>query len=84
MPPSCKRRCINHPDNFCYICGEYTPPTHHAKLSSRMKLVYAHFLDAKWVMKTRNGRHIFVAIVAEQVFCFGLMEKGSKCHLVFQ
>ena len=19
MPPSSKRRCINHPDNFCYI-----------------------------------------------------------------
>ena len=47
MPPSSKRRCINHPDNFCYICGEYIPPTHHAKLSSRMKLVYAHFFGCK-------------------------------------
>ena len=47
MPPSSKRHGINHPDNFCYICGAYTPPTHRAKLSSRIKLAYAHYFGCK-------------------------------------
>ena len=47
MPPSSTKRCINHPDNFCYICVEYTPPTHRAKLSSRIKLAYAHYFGCK-------------------------------------
>ena len=47
MPPSSKRRCINHPDNFCYICCEYTPPTHRAKLSNRIKLAHAHYFGCK-------------------------------------
>ena len=47
MPPSSKRRYINHPDNLCSICGEYTPPTHRAKLSSRIKLAHAHYFGYK-------------------------------------
>ena len=63
MPPSSKRRCINHSDNFCYISGEYTPPTHRAKLSSRIMLAYAHYFECKvgdedkeWAPHTRCNR----------------------------
>ena len=83
MPLNPTRRCINHPDN-CYTCGEYIPPTHRTKLSSKITLGYAHYFGCKVGVENKGRPHIFVATVAEHVFCFGLMEKGSKCYLVFQ
>ena len=43
MLSSSKRGCINHPDNFCYVCGEYTPPAHRVKLKSRIRYAYKHY-----------------------------------------
>ena len=37
-----KRGCANHPDNFCYVRGEYTPPAHCVKINSRIKFSYKH------------------------------------------
>ena len=55
MLSSSKRGCINHPDNFCYVCGEYTPPAHRVKLNSRIRYAYKHYFacqvgnqDKKW------------------------------------
>ena len=43
MVLSSKRGCINHPDNFCYVCGEYTPPAHRVKVNSRIRYAYKHY-----------------------------------------
>ena len=50
-----KRGCVNHPDNFCYVCGEYTPPAHRVNLNSRIRYAYKHYFacqvgdhDKKW------------------------------------
>ena len=43
MLSSSKRGCINHSDNFCYVCGEYTPPAHRVKLNSRIRYAYKHY-----------------------------------------
>ena len=55
MLSSSKRDCINHPDNFCYVCGEYTLPAHRVKLNSRIRYAYKHYFacqvgdqDKKW------------------------------------
>ena len=54
MLSSSKCGCINHPDNFCYVCGEYTP-AHCVKLNSRIRYAYKHYFacqvddqDKKW------------------------------------
>ena len=45
MPSSSKRGCINHPDNFCYVCGEYIPPAHRVNLNSRISfIIYLFYL----------------------------------------
>ena len=36
MLSTSKRSCVNHPDNFYYVCGEYTPPAHRVKIDSRI------------------------------------------------
>ena len=43
MLSTSKHSCVNHPDNFCYVCGEYTPPAHHVKINSRIKFAYKHY-----------------------------------------
>ena len=43
MLSTSKRGCINHSDNFCYVCGEYTPPAHRVKINSRIKFAYKHY-----------------------------------------
>ena len=36
-----RRNCINAPDNFCYICGEFTPESKRKPITQNMKM--AHF-----------------------------------------
>ena len=83
MLSSSKRGCINHPDNFCYVCGEYTPPAHRVKLNSRITYAYKHYFACQVGNQDKNGPHIFAATVAEQVFYFGWIVNRSKCLLLF-
>ena len=50
-----KRGCVNHPDNFCYVCSDYTPLAHRVKLNSRISYAYKNYFacqvgdqDKKW------------------------------------
>ena len=56
MLSTSKRDGVNHPDNFRYVCGEYTPLAHRVKLNSRIRHAYKHYLgcqvgdqDKRWV-----------------------------------
>jgi hypothetical protein len=42
-----KRSCLNHPDNFCYICGHFTPCDQRKNLSSKVKVAYHHYFGVK-------------------------------------
>ena len=63
MLSSSKRGYINHPDNFCYVRGEYTPPAHRVKLNSRIRYTYKHYFacqvgdqDKKWAPHICSNR----------------------------
>ena len=38
-----KRGCVNHYNNFYYVCSEYTPLAHRVKLNSRIRYAYKHY-----------------------------------------
>lgn len=42
-----RRNCINNPDNFCYICGKFTPKDQRKNLSSKVKIAYRHYFDCQ-------------------------------------
>lgn len=49
------RGCINHPDTFCYICGEFTTRKQRRPISKRLKISYGMYFkcqlgdqDKKW------------------------------------
>ena len=42
-----RRSCVNHPDNFCYICGKYTPKDQQKNLSSKVKTGYKYYFGCK-------------------------------------
>ena len=41
---SLRRKCKNDPDNFCYICGHYTPPVHRRKFTPKVKIAYKFYI----------------------------------------
>ena len=50
-----KRGCVNHSDNFCCVCDEYTLLAHRLKLNSRIRYAYERYFacqvgdqDKKW------------------------------------
>ena len=42
-----RRKCKNDPDNFCYICGQYTPPMHRRKHIPKVKTAYKFYFGCE-------------------------------------
>lgn len=44
-----RRSCVNHPDNFCYVCGRYTKKEQQRSVSTavKMKAAYFHYFGCK-------------------------------------
>lgn len=42
-----RRGCKNSPDNFCYICGRYTPSKQRRNLAERVKTAYRYYFGCK-------------------------------------
>ena len=39
--------CVNHPDNFCYICGQYTPKHQCRNITKSIQRAYKYCFDCK-------------------------------------
>lgn len=39
------RCCINHPDNFCYMCGKFTPKAQRKAITDLIKKAYKLYFD---------------------------------------
>ena len=44
---SLRRKCKNYPDNFCYICGQYTPLVHRRKFPPKVKIAYKFYFGCE-------------------------------------
>ena len=68
-----KRKCKNDPDNFCYICGQYTPPVHRRKFTPKVKILYctSFTLGVKLETRTRNSFLTYAAKLATHSYCNG-------------
>lgn len=44
---SSKRSCVNHPDVFCYICGEYTLKENRKNISDFVKKAYVGYFGVR-------------------------------------
>lgn len=42
-----RRKCVNEPDNFCYVCGKYTTTDQRKKLTKRVQLAYKYYFDCQ-------------------------------------
>ena len=42
-----RRISVNHPDNFCYICGQYTPKQQCRNITKNIQLAYNYYFDCK-------------------------------------
>jgi hypothetical protein len=44
---SSRRSCVNHPDVFCYICGEYTLKENRKTVSDFVKRAYLGYFGVR-------------------------------------
>ena len=44
---STRRVCVNHPDNFCYACGQYTPKQQCRNITKGIQLACKYYFDCK-------------------------------------
>ena len=58
MNKSDRCQCPNHPNNFCYVCGKFTPKPQWKKIYKTTKIAYFHYFgckigdeDKKWAPK---------------------------------
>ena len=49
------RKCVNHPDNFCYVCGDMAFKDQRRSLTPVVKNIMNYTLAVKWGIKIRNG-----------------------------
>jgi len=49
------RKCVNHPDGFCYVCGDLTFKDQRLCLIPAVKNVTNYTLAVNWGIKIRNG-----------------------------
>ena len=42
-----RRSCVNNPDNFCYVCGKFTPNDQRKNLASKIKTAYWYYFGCK-------------------------------------
>lgn len=42
-----RRGSVNHPDNFCYACGKFTPHDQRKNISAKLKIAYKHYFGCK-------------------------------------
>jgi len=56
------RKCLNHPDSFCYVCEERFFRFQRRHFTARIKKYLMNIiLGVKWVTKIKVGPLIFVA-----------------------
>ena len=41
------RKCVNHPDIFCYACGKFETKSQSKTITSKVKLAYEHYFGCK-------------------------------------
>ncbi|GBL76983.1 hypothetical protein AVEN_12646-1 [Araneus ventricosus] len=83
--------CVNSPDNFCYICGEFVIKKHQRKITDFVKKVYFAYFGVKlgdqnksWAPKT--VRYICVEDLrrwskgTKKTFRFGMIWREPKNH----
>ena len=74
---SLRRRRKNNPDNFCYICGQYTPPVHCKKFTPKKILLTSFTLGVKLETRTRNGLLTYAALLQCLLHIAGKKKKMS-------
>jgi len=66
--------CVNDPDKFCYICGEYMRKEHHFNVREFTKRAYQAYFDMKLGDQDKRWAPHNVRI-ALKPFAFGLKAK---------
>lgn len=74
-PATSRRKCLNIPDSFCYICGSFTIPSQRANINAFVKQAYFAFFKVNSVIKTSYGPLTKCASSVSRVYGCGQKER---------
>ncbi|KAI5725091.1 hypothetical protein M8J77_010864 [Diaphorina citri] len=80
---SCSRRsCINKPDCFCYVCGEYTPLESRKPVNEFVNKAYHAYFALKSAIKINPGHLMKCAKLVLNICVSGLLENLELNDLI--
>ncbi|GFR11386.1 uncharacterized protein TNCT_526871 [Trichonephila clavata] len=72
------RSCENLPDNFCYICGEYSLIKNFLRsITDQVKQLYLAYFDMKLGNQDRSWAHHTICVKCLNDLRFWLKEKNT-------
>ena len=71
------RKCVNHPDSFCYVCGDLTFKDQRQVWLHWLKNIMNYTLAVKWGIKIRTGPLIYAVWPVWNVWQIGLRVLGT-------
>ena len=79
-----RRRCLNSPNVFCYVCGEYTLQLNRKRISEFVKCAYLAYFKVMLGDQDRYGHPILYARNVLSIFDSGQKRIESHSALAFQ
>ena len=76
-----RRKCINNPDSFCYICGSFTIPSQRANISAFVKQAYFAYFKVKIGDQDKSWAPHNVC--KQCVECLRMWTKGTRDKMPF-
>jgi hypothetical protein len=82
-----QRKCVNHPDNFCFVCGDLTFKDQRRSLTPLFKKYYELYFGCKVGDQDKNrAPHICCSICVKRLtdWAKGSRHMNFAIHMVYR
>jgi hypothetical protein len=83
-PGPSRRRCVNNPDCFCYVCGCYVIQRLKSNITSFVKKHIMLILKLNLGIRTKGEFHMSCVTRAFKVWDTGIKVHAHPCRLVYR
>ena len=78
-----RRVCVNHPDKFCNICGQYTPKQQCRNITKSIQFAYKYYFDCKLGDQDKElAPHVCCALYNSMLSAWINGKRKAMPHLV--
>ena len=78
------RKCLNDPDKFCYVCGNYTLKTQRRSITNDIKKLYRYYFDVHLGDQDKSWAPHQICSSCSNGLRDWFNKKKPLCHLLYQ